>query len=131
MFNSHAEWYYYPVQSILSGYFPDGPVVENPLCTTGDVGLTPGWEAKITHAGEQLSPHAATAKPQAPESVCHNWRICVPQPKIPHDSRRIPCAATETQRSQLNKYIYKSIFFFPPLYSKIYHLFMFMTITEV
>ena len=102
MFNSHAEWYYYPVQSrcILSGYFPDGPVVENPLCTTGDVGLTPGWEAKITHAGEQLSPHAATAKPQAPESVCHNWRICVPQPKIPH-------AATKTQHRQINESIKK------------------------
>ena len=71
-------------------------MVENPLCTTGDVGLTPGWEAKIPYAGEQLSPHAAAAEPQAPESACHNSRICVPQPKSPH-------AATKTQHSQINK----------------------------
>ena len=71
-------------------------MVENPLCTTGDVGLTPGWEAKNPHAAEQLSPHAAAAKPQVPESARHNSRIYVPQPKSPH-------AATKTQHSQINK----------------------------
>ena len=74
-------------------------MVENPLCTTGDVGLTPGWEAKIPYAGEQLSPHAAAAEPQAPESACHNSRICVPQPKSPHAPAFLP-GESRGQRSQ-------------------------------
>ena len=46
--------------------FPGGPVVENMLSNAGDVSSIPGWEAKIPHAVEQLSPRAE-AKP-----VCHN-----------------------------------------------------------
>ena len=40
--------------------FPGGPVVKNPPCNAGDVGLIPGWGTKIPHAVRQLSPQAAT-----------------------------------------------------------------------
>ena len=30
--------------------FPGGPVVNNPACNLGDVGLIPGWGTKIPHA---------------------------------------------------------------------------------
>ena len=40
--------------------FPGGPVVKNPPCNVGDVGLIPGQGTKIPHAVGQLSPHAAT-----------------------------------------------------------------------
>ena len=72
------------------------------------------------------------------ESTRPNYRARTPQrenlcvaPEFPTRFREEPCAAAETQRSQPNKHIRKSIFFFPPLFSKIYHLFMFMTITKV
>ena len=54
-------------------------MVTNPPCNARDTGSVPGWETKIPHAAEQLSPHATTTK-----LVCHNWGICVPQQKIPH-----------------------------------------------
>jgi len=48
--------------------FPDGPVVKNPPCNAEDVGSTPGQEAQIPRAEEQLSPHMAT-------TARHNYRI--------------------------------------------------------
>ena len=49
------------------GNFSGGPVVKNPPFNAGDVGLIPGWGAKIPHATGQLSPHAITTEP-----ACHN-----------------------------------------------------------
>jgi len=46
---------------------PGGPVVKNPPCKEEDMGLIPGQETKISHAGEQLSPHA-------PELVSCNYQ---------------------------------------------------------
>ena len=42
--------------------FPGGPVVKNPRCNAGDVGLIPGWGAKTPHTAGQLSPFVATTK---------------------------------------------------------------------
>ena len=64
--------------------FHCGPVVKNPSCNTGDVGLIPGWGTKIPHATEQLNLCIITREP-----VC-------PQEKIPH-------AATQTQCSQIKQ----------------------------
>ena len=46
--------------------FPGGPVVKNPPCNAGDMGLIPGQGTKIPHAAEQLS---LSATPR--ESVFH------------------------------------------------------------
>ena len=43
--------------------FPGGPVVKNPPCNVGDVGLIPGQGTKIPHAVGQLSLCATTAEP--------------------------------------------------------------------
>ena len=43
--------------------FPNGMVVRNQPCSTGDAGSIPGWGAKFTHTPEQLSP---------PLCACHN-----------------------------------------------------------
>ena len=40
--------------------FPGGPVVKNPLCNPGYMGLIPGLGNKIPHAAGQLSPCATT-----------------------------------------------------------------------
>ena len=69
--------------------FPGGPEVKNLLYKAGDTGSIPGQGTKIPHALEQLS-HRPTAG------------VSAPQRKIPHDAMRIPCAAAETQRSQIN-----------------------------
>ena len=42
--------------------FPGGPGVKNLPCNAVDVGWILGWEIKIPHVMEQLSPHMATAK---------------------------------------------------------------------
>ena len=47
----------------LSQDFPGGPVVKNPPCNTGDMGLTPGQGTKIPHAKEQLSLCTSTEEP--------------------------------------------------------------------
>ena len=47
--------------------FPGGPVVKNLPCNSGDIGSISGQGAKILHATEQQSLHAAITKPK-----CHN-----------------------------------------------------------
>ena len=42
--------------------FPGGPVVKSLPCSAGDAGSIPGQATKMTHAAEQLSPHAATTE---------------------------------------------------------------------
>ena len=54
--------------------FPGGPVVKNLLCNAMDVDQIPGWETKIPHAVEQLSPRIAIR-----ESVHHSERSCMTQ----------------------------------------------------
>ena len=54
--------------------FPGGPVVKNPPCNVGDMGLIPGLGTKIAHAVEQLSPRATKR-----ELVCHSRRSCMPK----------------------------------------------------
>ena len=51
--------------------FPGAPVVKNPPCIAGAVGLIPDHETKIPHA-------------------CHNYRSCGPQGKILYDVTNIP-----------------------------------------
>ena len=36
--------------------FPSSPEVKNPPCNVGDAVVIAGWENKIPHAGQQLSP---------------------------------------------------------------------------
>ena len=55
------------LQTGWPGDFPSGPVVKNPPCKAGDVGLIPGQGTGIPHATGQLSPRAATR-----ESMHHN-----------------------------------------------------------
>ena len=49
--------------------FPGGPVVKNPRCNVGDVGLIPGRGTKIPHAMGQLSPHIATTDYTCQEKI--------------------------------------------------------------
>ena len=42
----------YQLRDLTTG----GPVVKAPLCNAGDVGLIPGWETKIPHAGRATKP---------------------------------------------------------------------------
>ena len=72
-------------------------MVRNLPCNAGDANSIPGPGTKIPHAAEQLSPHVSTT-----ELVHPQQRVCVPQRKIPHDATKIPCAATKTQRRQIN-----------------------------
>ena len=64
-----------------SGNFLGGPVVKNPSCGAGDVGLISGQGTEIPHPRKQLSPRAAKTT-----KILHN--------------------ATKTQHS-LNKEIFK------------------------
>ena len=50
-------------QMKISGDFPGGLVVRNPLSNAGSVGSIPGWGTRIPHAAEQLSPQTATTEP--------------------------------------------------------------------
>ena len=67
------------------GDFPGGPVVNNPACHAGDVGLIPGQGTKIPHA-------FGTTKP-----MHHNEKIL-------HNARMIPLVTTMTWCSQINKW---------------------------
>ena len=51
--------------------FPGCPVVRNLPCNAGDASSIPGPGTKISHAAEQLSPHASTT-----ELVRHQRRVC-------------------------------------------------------
>ena len=63
---------------IKSGDFPGSPVVKNPPCNAGDMGLFPGQVTKIPHTLEQLSLHA-TARVHMKDP--HEPTSCVPQLK--------------------------------------------------
>ena len=47
----------------LNRYIPGGPVVKNPPCNAGDVGLIPGQGTRNPHAVGQLTPKATTKIP--------------------------------------------------------------------
>ena len=73
--------------------FPRGPVVNNLPCKVWSL-HSPGRETKkIPYAVEQLSPCATTREP-----ACRNYWARAPQ-------WNIPCAATEGQHSQRNKWV--------------------------
>ena len=44
----------------MSRGFPGGPLLRNPPCNAGDMGLIPGGETKIPLATQQLSPCTTT-----------------------------------------------------------------------
>ena len=49
-------WLWFPETKVdVFWDFPGGPVIKNPPCNTGDVGLIPSLGTKIPHASEQLS----------------------------------------------------------------------------
>ena len=52
--------------------FSGGPVVKNPPCNAGDMGLIPGRGTRIPYAAGQLSPHTTAREP-----VCCNYRAHV------------------------------------------------------
>ena len=52
--------------------FPGGPMVKRPS-NTGNMGLIPGWGAKIPQATRQLDPYNTTAEPKR-----HSWRSPCP-----------------------------------------------------
>ena len=41
----------------VSWDFLSGPVIKNPLCNAGDIGLISGWRTKIAHNMGQPSAH--------------------------------------------------------------------------
>ena len=48
-------------------HFPGCPVVKNPPCNAGDVGLTLGWRTKILHAMEQIEPTSCKHRTHEPQ----------------------------------------------------------------
>ena len=85
--------------------FSGDSVVKNLPCNTRDAGSTPDWGTKIPQNNEAGTPQLLS--PQALEPPCQNSRVPMPQWKIPHDSRQIPDALTETCCGQINKYFLK------------------------
>lgn len=72
-------------------HFPSCPVLKNPPCNTGNVGLICGPGTKILYTEQQLGPHA-----------CHSYWACVPELEslgveieIPHDAVKTPTATTK------------------------------------
>ena len=66
------------------------PVVKNLLSKVGDVGLIPGWGAKILHATGQSSPH-------------HNYRACKPQQEsLWAETTEPTCYGAHTPQLRLN-----------------------------
>ena len=66
------------------GDFPGGSVVKSPPCRAGDAGSTPDRGTAVRHTSEQPSLCAATTEP-----TCRNYKVCVPQQKIPHDAMKV------------------------------------------
>ena len=75
------------------------PVVKNLPCDIGDVGSIPGQGSQILYATGKLSRWATTTEARVPQldSLCTVM-------KDPAWRNEIPCAATNTQSSQINKY---------------------------
>ena len=61
---------------------PAGPVVRNPPCNAGDMGLILGQGPLIQQAVERISPHSTTT-----ESVHRNQRVRAPQRSILSEAR--------------------------------------------
>ena len=61
----------YVISVLTSEDFPGGPVVENQPSIAGDMGLIPGWGAKISHASRQLSLSTATRENPNPAIKTH------------------------------------------------------------
>ena len=77
--------------------FPGGPVLVNPPCCAGDMGLIHGWGTKIPRAPDQLSLSTTISEPVHPGTGMPQLES--PQGKISRDSTKRPDAA--------NKYIVK------------------------
>ena len=63
--------------------FPGGPVVKNPPCNAGNLGLVHGWGPKIPQASRQQSPSTTATEP-----TCSGARV--PQPDTPGAARKGP-----------------------------------------
>ena len=82
--------------------FHCGPLVKNPPCNAGDVGLIPAWGTTIPHATEQLHPCTTTGEP-----VC-------PNEKIPRAAIKTQCSQIKPTKEDIclpsaRKYWYKSV----------------------
>ena len=64
----------YKINFQRSRDFLDGPVVENPLCNSGDASSIPSWGTKIPHALRHLSSRATIREPKrhSEDPLCHN-----------------------------------------------------------
>ena len=81
----------------MTGDFPDGPVVKNPLCNAEDKGSIPGGGTKIPHVTRQL------LSPWTLESMCHNYWACALQQNILHDSTKIPSVTAKLWCNHVRK----------------------------
>ena len=50
----YATWVRKRKQNQHTGDFPDGPVVKNPPCNSGDIGSIPGWGPNIPRGATKL-----------------------------------------------------------------------------
>ena len=76
-------------------HFPECPVVKNPPCNAGDVGLTLGWRTKILHATEQISPRTMTRE----STFCKYWTH---EPKLENSCVTMEGHKTKTRCTQIN-----------------------------
>ena len=103
-----SHWGPQVIKNSHGGDFPGGPMAKSPSCNAGDAGSIPGLGTRIPHAAGQLSPCATPREPTCcnyrahmlwtvhaatGEALALQWRARALQ-------RKIPLAATKTQRSQ-------------------------------
>ena len=81
---------------------PCGPVVKNPPCNAGVVGLIPGQEMKMPCTMEQISPHTPATEAMCSGAPTSQLESAL-QEKTLHDTTEIPQAATKAQHSQVNR----------------------------
>ena len=82
--------------------FPGGPVVKNLPSNAGNMGSIPGQGTKISHAGGQLSPRAATTEPAHSRARTQLDRSLRTATKDPHATTKILYATTKTRCSLFN-----------------------------
>ena len=78
-------------------------MVKNPPSNAGDMDSIHGLGAKIPHAaGQSCVPQLQSPRATTTELACSGARAPQLERSL-HAAMTIPCAATKTQRSQINK----------------------------
>ena len=73
-------------------------MVWNPPCNAGDMGSIPGWGTRIPRVLGKLSLSSNYW------ACGPHWRDHALRRKVHHDATMIPCVATKTRGSQINKH---------------------------